>query len=152
MNWLYNNDTVNSDNIPENSVGFVYLITHNPTGRYYIGKKLLSSVRKTKIGKRELANIKADKKANGVGGRLPTKKVVKKDSDWMTYFSSNDEIKGMVKEGKSEEFTREILRWCSTKKSLSYWEVWYQFKYDVLSDEKSFNNNIMGSYYRKDVI
>lgn len=152
MNWLYKNEIIEQDSLPSDSVGFVYLITHNPTGRYYIGKKLLSSTRKTKIGKRELQAIKDEKKANGVGGRLPSKKIVKKESDWMTYFSSNDEIKSMIKEGKADEFTREILRWCSTKKSLSYWEVWYQFKYDVLSDEKSFNNNIMGSYYRKDVI
>jgi len=83
---------------------------------------------------------------------MPIKKVIKKESDWATYFSSNDEIKLMVKEGKSEEFNREILKWCVSKKSLSYWEVWYQFKNDVLSDANSFNNNIMGSYYRKDVI
>jgi hypothetical protein len=152
MNWLYKNQIIEQDSLPSDSVGFVYLITHNPTGRYYIGKKLLSSTRKTKIGKRELQAIKDEKKANGVGGRLPSKKIVKKESDWMTYFSSNDEIKSMIKEGKADEFTREILRWCPTKKSLSYWEVWYQFKHDVLSDEKSFNNNIMGSYYRKDVI
>ena len=152
MSWLYNNNIVESGDIPDNSVGFVYLIVHKPTGRYYIGKKLLSSTRRTKIGKRELESIKIERKTRGVTGRMPIKKVIKKESDWATYFSSNDEIKLMVKEGKSEEFNREILKWCVSKKSLSYWEVWYQFKNDVLSDANSFNNNIMGSYYRKDVI
>jgi len=37
------------------------------------------------------------------------------------------------------------------KKSLTYWEVWWQFKLDVLSDPQSINENLMGKFFRKDL-
>ena len=38
MSWIYENSQV--ETLPEDCVGFVYLITNNLTGRKYIGKKL----------------------------------------------------------------------------------------------------------------
>ena len=38
MVWLYESTTITE--LPEDCVGFVYLITNNLTGRKYIGKKL----------------------------------------------------------------------------------------------------------------
>jgi hypothetical protein len=151
MSWIFADKLVTVDDIPENAHGFIYRIVHIPTGRFYIGKKSLTSSRTKKIGKRELVKIKEERKANGISGRLPSKRVVKSDSDWMDYFSSNDWIKGEVKAGKSEEFSREILQFCHSKKNLSYWETWWQFHYDVLNNENSLNDNVGGRYYRKDV-
>lgn len=152
MNWLYNNKEISEDLIPDDAVGFVYKITHTPTGKYYIGKKALSSVRTVKIGKRELEKIKEDRKANKMPGPAPKKKKVRKDSDWETYYSSNEWIQSEVKEGKISEFDREIIQFCFSKKALSYYEIYWMFKYDVLSDEKSLNGNILGSFFRKDLI
>jgi hypothetical protein len=151
MSWIFADKLVTVDDIPENAHGFIYRIVHIPTGRFYIGKKSLTSSRTKKIGKRELVKIKEERKANGVSGRLPSKRVVKSDSDWLDYFSSNDWIKGEVKAGKREEFSREILQFCHSKKNLSYWETWWQFHYDVLNNENSLNDNVGGRYYRKDV-
>jgi hypothetical protein len=151
MSWIFADKLVTVDDIPENAHGFIYRIVHIPTGRFYIGKKSLTSSRTKKIGKRELVKIKEERKANGISGRLPSKRVVKSDSDWMDYFSSNDWIKGEVKAGKREEFSREILQFCHSKKNLSYWETWWQFHYDVLNNENSLNDNVGGRYYRKDV-
>ncbi len=151
MGWIFADKLVTVDDIPENAHGFIYRIVHIPTGRFYIGKKSLTSSRTKKIGKRELVKIKEERKANGISGRLPSKRVVKSDSDWMDYFSSNDWIKGEVKAGKSEEFSREILQFCNSKKNLSYWETYWQFHYDVLNNENSLNDNIGGRFYRKDV-
>ena len=151
MSWIFADKLVTVDDIPENAHGFIYRIVHIPTGRFYIGKKSLTSSRTKKIGKRELVKIKEERKANGISGRLPSKRVVKSDSDWMDYFSSNDWIKGEVKAGKSDEFSREILQFCHSKKNLSYWETWWQFHYDVLNNENSLNDNVGGRYYRKDV-
>jgi hypothetical protein len=151
MSWIFADKLVTVDDIPENAHGFIYRIVHIPTGRFYIGKKSLTSSRTKKIGKRELVKIKEERKANGISGRLPSKRVVKSDSDWVDYFSSNDWIKGEVKAGKSEEFSREILQFCHSKKNLSYWETWWQFHYDVLNNENSLNDNVGGRYYRKDV-
>ena len=152
MNWLYENKEVTEEVIPEDAAGFVYMITHIPTGRYYIGKKSLESVRNVKIGKRELERIRQERKEKGLGGRIALKKKVRKVSDWGTYYSSNDWIKEEVKQGKESEFKRQIIQFCNSKKSLSYYEVYWMFKYDVLSDENSLNSNILGKFFPKDLV
>jgi hypothetical protein len=82
MNWLHNGKEVTEEMVPDGAVGFIYMITHTPSGKYYIGKKSLESVRNVKIGVRELAKIKGERKAAGMGGRAPLKKKVRKSSDW----------------------------------------------------------------------
>ena len=152
MNWLHKEEEVTEEIIPNGSVGFIYMITHIPTGKYYIGKKSLESVRNVKIGVRELKKLKEERKAAGIGGRAPLKKKVRKASDWEKYYSSNEWINEQVKEGKQEEFKREIIEFCYSKKSLSYYEVYYQFKYNVLSNENSINENILGKFFKKDTL
>ena len=151
-NWLWEGNDVTEDVIPEEAVGFVYIIEHIPTGKYYIGKKSLESVRNVKIGVRELARIKEERKLAGIRGSLPKKKKVRKSSDWEKYYSSNEWINEQVKEGKQVEFKREVIQFCNSKKSLSYYEVYWMFKYDVLSDENSLNGNVLGKFYRKDLV
>jgi hypothetical protein len=151
IQWLWEGNHIKDEEVPENAVGFIYMITHIPTGKYYIGKKSLESVRNVKIGVRELKKLKEERKAAGIGGRAPLKKKVRKSSDWEKYYSSNEWINEQVKEGKQEEFKREIIQFCNSKKSLSYYEVYWMFKYDVLSDENSLNGNILGKFYSKDL-
>jgi len=152
MNWLYKDKEVSIEDIPEDAVGFVYKIIHTPTGKYYIGKKSLESVRTVKIGKRELERIKVERKELKLRGSAPKKKKVRKISDWETYYSSNEWINEEVKSGKGDEFSREILQFCNSKKSLSYYEVEWMFRYDVLRDENSLNGNISGKWYRRDLV
>ena len=134
MSWLYKESNIVVNEVPEAAVGFVYMITHIPSGKYYIGKKQL-------VSNRTLPPLKGTKR----------KRKVTKESDWRTYYSSNLWIKQQVKEGKQEEFKREIIRFCNCKKGLSYYEMYWQFKYDVLSDENSLNGNINGKFYTKDL-
>ena len=152
MSWYLGDKEVSEDLIPEEAVGFVYKIIHIPSGKFYIGKKSLESVRTVKIGVRELKKLKEERKAAGIGGRAPLKKKVRKASDWEKYYSSNEWITEQVKEGKETEFKREIIQFCNSKKSLSYYEVYWMFKYDVLSDENSLNGNISGKWYKKDLV
>jgi hypothetical protein len=152
MNWLYKDKEVSIEDIPEDAVGFVYKIIHTPTGKYYIGKKSLESVRNVKIGKRELERIKAERKELKLRGSAPKKKKVRKISDWETYYSSNEWINEEVKSGKGDEFSREILQFCNSIKSLSYYEVEWMFRYDVLRDENSLNGNISGKWYKRDLV
>jgi hypothetical protein len=152
LNWLYKNKEINLDDMPEDAVGFVYKIIHNPTGKYYIGKKSLESVRTVKIGKRELEKIKVERKELRLRGSAPKKKTVRKISDWETYYSSNEWINEEVKRGKTGEFSREILQFCNSKKALSYYEVEWMFRCDVLRDENSLNGNISGKWFRKDLV
>jgi hypothetical protein len=134
MSWKFNGIEVIEENTPEGAVGFVYKIIHTPTGKFYIGKKSLTSTRRLKPLKGKVR-----------------KRVVKKASDWEKYYSSNEWIKSEVKEGRAGDFEREIIQFCFSKKSLTYWEVWWQFKLDVLSDPQSINENLMGKFFRKDL-
>jgi hypothetical protein len=151
MSWSFNGNVVTPDDVPDGMIGFVYKIIHLPTNRYYIGKKSLTSTRRIKMGKRELAVLKAARKIEGISGRLPSKKEVRKPSDWETYYGSNDWIREQVKLGNANEFTREIIQFCHSKKSLSYWEMYWQFQYNVLNDTTSLNENIGGRFFHRDL-
>jgi len=135
MSWKFNGNIVTEESTPEGAIGFVYKIIHIPTGKYYIGKKSLNQVRRLKPLKGKTR-----------------KRVVRSSSDWEKYYSSNEWIKSEVKAGRSEDFEREIIQFCYSKKSLTYFEVYWQFKYDVLSDPNSINENLMGKFFRRDII
>ena len=63
--WLFENKVISSiDEMPQDTYGFIYLVTHIPTNRKYIGKKVLYFERNVKLGKRELNELKAERKAN----------------------------------------------------------------------------------------
>jgi hypothetical protein len=62
--WLYKEKQINElTDMPEHSFGFIYEVTHLPTGRKYLGKKQLISVTTKALGKKELAQI-IDKRAS----------------------------------------------------------------------------------------
>ena len=75
---------------PDNTYGFVYRIVHKPTGKSYIGKKVLYYERKVKLTKKDLAMYE------GVVGRKPSYKIAIKESDWLTYWGSNKLLKEVI--------------------------------------------------------
>ena len=82
-NWIYQNQEVDTvSDFPDNTYGFVYKITHLPTGKKYIGKKILFFTRKVKLTKKDLLEFE------GVVGRRPAYKLAVKESDWKTYWGS----------------------------------------------------------------
>jgi hypothetical protein len=143
--WLYKDKVINTlEDFPEGIYGFIYLTTHNPSGTSYIGKKSLFHNIKKKLTKKELAE------QTGPGRKLITK-VIQKESDWKTYYGSAKPILDMLKEGKHDEFTREILHLVPNKKLLTYYECKYLFTYGVLENPLEYlNDNILGKFYRKD--
>ena len=146
-NWLYKQTVINSiEDMPANTFGFIYVVTHVPTGKSYIGKKSLYHNVKKALTKKELAEQTGP-------GRKPTKKVVQKESDWKTYYGSAKPILEFIKDGKQEDFTREILELVPNKKLLTYYECKYLFQLGVLEHpEKYFNDNIQGRFFSKDFI
>jgi hypothetical protein len=150
--WLYQNEVIESiEQMPEDTYGFIYQVTHLPTNRKYIGKKVLYFERNVKLGKRELEALKEERKAKGIGGRAPSKKKVTKESDWKTYYGSQAEIKELVSKGKKSDFSREILKFVDNKKHLTYYECKYLFIYEVLeNNEEYINDNILAKFYSKD--
>lgn len=147
MNWLYKGNTIEDiSQFPENTYGFVYIVTHTSTNKSYIGKKVLYHNKKTKLGKKEIATQTGP-------GRKPTTKIVTKESDWKTYYGSEIEIKKLLAEGKHNEFERVILKLVDNKKLLTYFEVKHQFIYEVLEHPNGwFNNNILGKFFSKDFL
>ena len=58
------------------------------------------------------------------------------------------EIKSLPK----EEMNRYVLKLCKTKKELTYWETKMLFQYNVLEDDCYINDNILGKFFRKDLL
>ena len=144
--WLYNNKVVETiEDIPANTFGFIYITTHIPSGMAYIGKKSLYHNVKRKLTKKELAEQTGR-------GRKSTTETIQKESDWKTYYGSEDFIKQRIKEKKQDEFKREIIHFVENKKMLTYFECKYQFMYGVLENENYLNSNILGKFYKKDFI
>jgi len=134
------------EDFPQDTFGFVYIVTHRPTGVAYIGKKVLYHNVKKKLTKKELAEQTGP-------GRKSATRVVVKESDWKTYYGSAKPILELIKGGKQEEFTREILQLVPNKKLLTYYECKYLFEYSVLENPKGyFNDNILGKFYTKDFL
>tara|TARA_X000001388_G_scaffold74217_1_gene66874 strand:- start:167 stop:625 length:459 start_codon:yes stop_codon:yes gene_type:complete len=150
--WLYKNEVIGSiKEMPKDTYGFIYQVTHLPSDRKYIGKKVLYFERNVRLGKKELQALKEERKAKGIGGRTPLKKKVIKESDWKTYYGSQTEIKDLVKNGKESDFEREILKFVDNKKHLTYFECKYLFIYEVLENNKEFiNDNILAKFYSRD--
>ena len=155
MTWTYAGKSVSElSDMPENAFGFIYKITNGKTGQYYIGKKQIVSIRKRRFGKREIASL-TDK-------RMKKYEMVTKESDWKDYRSSNKEVKGWFDKNEkalnedrrddiNDRLELRILRFCSNKKSLTYYELQEQFAHDVLADELSLNDNLLGKFFRKDL-
>jgi hypothetical protein len=122
--------------------GYVYMTCHLKTGRAYIGKKAFLHTTNKKLGKKELAEIPVTR------GKRPSKKTVVKESDWKTYYGSNTEVKSLPK----DELKRYVLMLCRNKKELTYWETKCLFQHNVLEDDRYMNDNILGKFYRKDLI
>ena len=143
--WIYKGKPITelSDMGEITPFGFIYEVTHLPTGRKYLGKKQLISIQNKPLGKKELALL-TDKRAS-------KKKKVVKESDWKTYYGSNPEIKQLIKEGKQLEFKKEILMFVSTKKLLTYYENKFLFINEVIEPHTNYiNDNIEGRYFKKD--
>ena len=129
MTWLYQGNLI--EELPEDCVGFVYLITNTVTGRKYIGKKL------AKFAK---TSYKVVKQKNGIKKKKKIR--TKVDSDWRDYYGSSDELTKDVTTLGKENFTREILHYCTSKAHTSYLEAKEQFDRKVLETTDYYNGHI----------
>ena len=128
--WTYKGTEVVA--LPEDCIGFVYIIVNVLTGKKYIGKKL------AKFSKTTYRVVKLK------NGNKKRKKIKSKiDSDWQTYFGSNDQLNKDIAELGSDNFTREILFYCTSKASCSYIEAREQFNHRVLESDDYYNGQIV---------
>jgi hypothetical protein len=127
--WTYQDIIVES--LPEDCVGFVYLITNKANSRMYVGKKLAKFSKTT---------YKMVTQKNGVKKKKKIKSKI--DSDWMDYYGSSIELNKDVESLGKENFTREILFFCKSKAECSYIEAREQFSRRVLESDDYYNGQI----------
>jgi hypothetical protein len=145
-NWLLFKKQIESvDQFPEGTFGFVYKITHIDTNKAYIGKKSIYHNRKHKLTKKQLDEQPVTR------GRKSTHEILHVESDWKTYYGSSKELAADIKLFGKDKFRREIIYLAKGKKQLTYLELKAQFHYDVL-EISSYNDNILGKFFRKDLI
>ena len=94
MTWLYQGIVVTE--LPEDCVGYVYIITNTESGRKYIGKKL-AKFSKTTYKTVKLKNGK--KKRKKIRGKV--------ESDWQEYWGSSPNPLGLI---RGQRFTHAIYR------------------------------------------
>ncbi len=123
--WIYHGREV-TDEDTEGFAAFVYKITRLDTGRAYFGKKKLTR----KVTKKPLKG-------------KSRRRIQHKQSDWKSYYGSNEELQKDVAELGEANFRREVVGFCKTLSGASYLEAKLHFQYDVILSENFYNDWIM---------
>lgn len=109
----------------EETFGFIYEITNTVTERKYIGKKQC----KSKYKKKPLKGKK-------------NKRIEIKESDWREYTSSSNELNSDIQKYGKDKFLFKILKACSSKWELAYFEIKEQIDRQVLMKDDYYNGII----------
>ena len=129
MQWIYKNQPV--EQLPEDCVGFVYIITNTISGRMYVGKKL---------ARFKTTRYKMHTQKNGKKIRKKIRGAVA--SDWQDYYGSSDQLNRDVESLGRDRFQREILYYCRSKAECNYIEAREQFTRKVLESDQYYNGHI----------
>ena len=114
---------------PKNNFGFIYTITHKKTKKAYIGCKQY----------------------------LVTKNKKKVESNWRIYTGSNKTLNEDIKNMGKKQFQFNIIGEYKNKRSLRYYECYYQMINHVLTaklegtDEAAYYNNYIGVKFPRPV-
>jgi hypothetical protein len=138
MTWTYQGTVV--DQLPEDCVGYVYIITNVLSGRKYIGKKLAKFSKTT---------YKTVKLKNGTKKKKRIRSKI--DSDWQEYWGSSPNLQADIEKLGKENFTRQILHYCKSKAETSYIEAREQFERRVLESEEYYNGHIQVRVHGKHI-
>ena len=129
MTWTYQGTVV--EELPEDCIGYVYIITNLLSGRKYIGKKLAKF---SKITYKTVKLKNGTKKRKRIKGKI--------DSDWQEYWGSSPNLQADIEQLGKENFTRQILHYCKSKAETSYIEAREQFERRVLESDDYYNGII----------
>jgi hypothetical protein len=129
MHWTYQDTLI--EELPEDCVGFVYLITNTISGKKYIGKKLAKFSKTT---------YKVVKLKNGTKKKKKIRSKI--DSDWRDYYGSSPNLSKDIELLGKENFKREVLYYCTSKAQCSYIEAREQFLNKVLESDEWYNGHI----------
>ena len=157
--WKYNGYEV-SDKPPNLKMfGFIYQINYT-NGKSYIGKKQFHSettqevlktgiprlnskriTKRVKMTNEDLENRTKAQVAKKVRFKMVEKELVIKENDWRRYVGSSKDTKGFVIESKV------ILEICYDKTNLTYCELKWMMRKDVLVDDSYVNSNMLGKFF-----
>lgn len=110
------------EEIPEDAIGFVYIITNKKSGKKYIGKKILENKKKRKPLK----------------GRKNSRHY-KVESNWKSYTGSSSQLNEAIEKEGKDNFDFEILSFHPSKLLLAYWETKTIIDHNALFREDYFN-------------
>lgn len=137
--WLYQGSEISE--MPDDIVGFVYIIENLVSGRKYIGKKL-SKFSRTKYQMVTLKN-----------GTKKKKKIKSKiESDWLEYYGSSIALTQDIEQLGKDNFRREILYLCNSKALCSYIEAREQMDRRVLESDAYYNGHIMVRVHKSHIV
>ena len=157
MDWLYEERPFTQNE--QDSYGFVYYIEYE-CGKHYIGMKTFAG-KKTlpakKNGELREGAIRIQKRVTlteeelltarkGQKSKLGQFDVVFTESDWKTYEGSSKLTVDLVIK------TKHIMHLCPTKRNMSYMEVKMLFMNEVLEDENFINDNILGKFFKDNLV
>jgi len=126
--WLFNTNTLTEEEIQDcisQYAGFIYLITNTLNGKKYIGKKIFTNTRRVKQKNKTRRKIK------------------KAESDWRDYYGSSPALSADIVHFGKGNFKREIIRFCSNKSEMAYFEAKEQFVRGCLESPDWYNEHIM---------
>ena len=119
MSWI------NAPSDIEPFQGFVYIITHLETGKFYIGKKFFWS-------KKTRPPLKGKK----------NKRHYRVESDWKDYWGSCRALLEDVEKYGEDAFERRILKYCENKWDCAFFELQEQLNQSVLFRDDAYNEII----------
>lgn len=105
--------------------GFIYLITNTVTGKKYIGKKQMKTIKK-----RPPLKGKKNRRCEEI------------ETEWRTYTSSSNEVNSDIEKYGKDKFKFQIILFCDSKWELAYHEARLQFERNVLLREDYYNGII----------
>ena len=136
MKWYYNGEVYDPayEDIPEDVLGFVYIITDTESGEKYIGQKRMRKPKTLPITKSRKRRVRT---------------VV--ESDWRSYHSSSTVIKENVAAGHTARYHREIIRFGGSKGDLHLLELIEQIERNVLFDPTYLNGLVNVRIHKKHI-
>jgi hypothetical protein len=116
--WIYKGNPFTEDMIGD-SYGYVYRITNTLTNKHYIGRKFFTKAKTLRRKKRN--------------------KKLRVQSDWQTYWGSNDQLLSDIQQLGEDHFTKEILHLCTSRGECTYWENYEIFASHALLSSNYYN-------------
>ena len=142
-NWIYEGKEVRSiEDLPSGTHTFIYIIENLDKNKIYIGRKQVIAVRNKPITERER------KLPEFADRRKKKRQIITEARKWMEYTGSNKELNEDI--GNGDTIRKTILKCCKTKNQATYYETKMQFCEGIIEGEvNSYNDNILGKFYRK---